>query len=185
MIASSATTAPWEPKDLVLYATDVPSNAPRMLADTPLAPGPCGISKTLLGTSTAWGIGGQLHLGKDQSATYTYGLTADSDIGVGYSTDNSNWSIKGSVHVGNARGSAITMSKSTTRGYFGKKTKTQFQTAKFKYVNCFGQTHWGVKAQKWVAGSQWGLNIPSWSRRTRPPLPRWPVAWPGRSGLLR
>lgn len=106
------------------------------VTSSPALAGPCaGIVKTAVGTQTNWGVVGQLHVPKDASATFKYGKSADSDIGIGYSTNDANWSMKGSVHVGNARGAEITLSKSTSAtSRYGKRTKSQFKTTKYKYV---------------------------------------------------
>jgi len=122
------------------------------------ASGPCaGIVKTAVGTQTNWGVVGQLHVPKDASATFKYGKSADSDVGVGYSTNNANWSMNGSVHVGNARGAEITLSRSTNAtSRYGKRTKTQFKTTKYKYVTCAAQHFWKIIAERWVAGAAWG-----------------------------
>jgi hypothetical protein len=49
--------------------------------------------------------------------------------GVGFSVNNADWSINGSVHVGNSVDAAITLPASTGKtAYFGKRTLTQFKT---------------------------------------------------------
>jgi hypothetical protein len=128
------------------------------VTSSPALAGPCaGIVKTAVGTQTNWGVVGQLHVPKDASATFKYGKSADSDIGIGYSTNDANWSMKGSVHVGNARSAEITLSKSTSAtSRYGKRTKSQFKTTKYKYVTCAAQHFWKIIGEKWVAGADWG-----------------------------
>lgn len=51
---------------------------------------------------------GELHSAAGEAEDFTYGKTADSDIGVGFSSGGSGWSINGTVHVGNSLSTSVT-----------------------------------------------------------------------------
>jgi hypothetical protein len=140
---------------LTLQASPVPGG--EKTPASAAAATPCGIHKTAVGTQTAWAVVGQLHLGNDQSATFKYGQSADSDMGIGFSNNNANWSIKGESHIGNSRSASVTLPKSTgDNGMFGKRTKTQFKTVKYHFDGCVGVNFWKIIGEKWTAGSDWG-----------------------------
>jgi hypothetical protein len=153
---------------------DAPANALTLRATatgTPVAaqtsalPG-CPVGKVNLGTQNAWSVVGQLHLGNDQHASFKYGQRADSEMGVGFSSTGTSgsWSIKGSVHIGNTSGGEITLQKDTgVNGMFGKRTKTQFKTVKYKYTSCVGSHWYKIVGTKWIGSSDWGSDTNSFN----------------------
>lgn len=77
----------------------------------------CLIWAYLIKTGNYWTDVGEYHSTKNMSGTFTYGKTADSDIGVGTSIDyGSTWSIKGTVHAGNSLGASYTWTIPADKG---------------------------------------------------------------------
>jgi hypothetical protein len=117
----------------------------------------CIVVTTAVNSSDKYTVIGQMHLGKDQRATFTYGRKADSDIGIGYSTNNSTWSINGTRHVGTSKDNAVFQNKSTLNStlMFGKKLTSEFHYVKYKH-QCGIQRWWTIKATRWNTGMLYG-----------------------------
>jgi Concanavalin A-like lectin/glucanases superfamily len=99
----------------------------------------------------------ELHAWADTTVTFTYGRTADSTIGVGYSRNGSTgWSLSGSQHVSN---NASARSPSYGPAY-GKVERGQFNYQKYKILNtCSGITY-KVAPTVWTGGiDNGGANV--------------------------
>jgi hypothetical protein len=118
----------------------------------------CYVATTKLGEADKYVVIGEAHVWKDQSMTWTYGERADSDIGVGYSTDGLHWSVSGTVHVSNRRGAEISDTISNLRngqGNFGRKYRSEFHFVKYRQRRtCLGRstTVYRIKATQWNGG---------------------------------
>lgn len=87
---------------------------------------------TLYATSTVSTIIGQLHSSADTNqAKFTFGRTADSSIDVGYGTNGANWTISGTVHVGNSLGTAVGV---TPGSYYYRYLLTQMQYGHYRLL---------------------------------------------------
>ncbi len=92
---------------------------------------------------------GELHVVTGMTASFTYGRTADSDIGTTFEAGNGPFSVSGASHVGNSTGSSVTI---TRTGNFGHRLLSQFRYQRWHYANsCTGQYD-KVEPVKW-AGS--------------------------------
>ena len=79
---------------------------------------------------------GQLHSVAGMAASFTYGQTADSDIGTAFAAGKGPFSVSGDAHVGNSTGSSVTITRS---GNFGHKLLTQFRFQRWHYASsCTG-----------------------------------------------
>ncbi len=79
---------------------------------------------------------GQLHSVAGMTASFSYGRTADSEIGTAFSAGNGPFSVSGDAHVGNSTGSSVTITRS---GEFGHKLLTQFRFQRWRYASsCTG-----------------------------------------------
>ena len=96
---------------------------------------------------------GELHVVTGMTASFTYGRTADSDIGTTVAAGNGPFSVSGSSHVGNSTGSSVTI---TRTGNFGHRLLSQFRFQRWHYANSCTGVYDKVEPVKW-AGS--GLKI--------------------------
>ena len=77
----------------------------------------CLVWPYLIKTGNYWTDIGEYHSTKNMSGSFTYGKTADSDVGVGISTDfGGTWSIRGTVHAGNSLGASYTWTIPADKG---------------------------------------------------------------------
>jgi len=108
---------------------------------------------------------GELHTAKSQTASFTYGTTADSNIAVGFTGPGAGgWSLSGETHVANSLGSSVTW---TAGADFHHLLSTGFHYVKRKtYNNCFG-ARYTVKATAWNGGETIGANAPDPSGKCR------------------
>jgi hypothetical protein len=110
-------------------------------------------------------IVGELHTAKNQTATFTYGTSADSDVAVGFSVqDTSGWSLSGVAHVSNSLGSSVMWSVDPD---FHHVLLSGFHFVKRQTDNpCLG-TRYTVKASAWNGGATVGATAPDPSRGCR------------------
>ena len=92
---------------------------------------------------------GELHVVTGMTATFTYGRTADWDIGTTVAAGNGPFSVSGSSHVGNSTGSSVTITRS---GNFGHRLLSQFRFQRWHYANSCTGVYDKVEPVKW-AGS--------------------------------
>ncbi len=118
----------------------------------------CYVSTTRLGEVDKYMVIGEAHVWKDQALTWQYGQRADSDIGVGYSTDGVRWTLSGSVHIATKRANEISDSISylgDDAGNFGRRYRTEFHFVKQRQRRvCLGRaaTVYRIKATRWNGG---------------------------------
>ncbi len=128
----------------------------------------------------AYTVVGELHTVTDLSGTFSYGQTADSEIGVSVSLDGGgHWSLSGSSSVSNTLSSKITQGNQAAN--WGHQIKTQFHYLKQKQSGCNHPTWYRVIASQWDGGIQIGADVSSWDNHPN----QWKQAYPGRSEFLR
>ena len=89
---------------------------------------------------------GQLHSVAGMTASFSYGQTADSDIGTAFSAGNGPFSVSGDAHVGNSTGSSVTITRS---GEFGHKLLTQFRFQRWRYASSCGGVFDKIQPFRW------------------------------------
>jgi len=98
-----------------------------------------------------------LHTYLDMSAQATYGKTADSVIGMGWSRSwNNGWSVDGSAHVANSNGSSVGWSEPD---HFAHTLSTKIQVNEYDTVQyCPSQTYHYYQSvpQKWIPSTYVG-----------------------------
>jgi hypothetical protein len=141
----------------VRIVLDQPSRAAGAMRSATVRPNVIGCMYGISSETNADTVVGELHTYYDQSGTFTYGQTADSDIGVGVSQNGTNWSLSGSLHVGNNVGSSVSKSAGA---YWGYTQKSNFHYHKL-FGNAFCPYLYKVEAQSWNTGMTDGTNISS------------------------
>lgn len=109
------------------------------------------LKTTVVDTTDRYTVVGEMHITQDEDGTFTYGATADSDVSVGISYNNSTWSLAGTAHVGNSRSSQATFTEGSHNGF---ELTTQMRYKKFfydYYENVCDR--WEVKATAWNGGT--------------------------------
>jgi len=118
-------------------------------------------SEYVWATSSTPTVIGELHKWKDATASFTYGQTADSDIGAESRDSGGNWEVESAVHISNSRSASVTWSGGDTNSMFGRQLTTNFQyedqlwggtACSFEYVRSVG----------WNGGATWGGDVSSW-----------------------
>lgn len=112
----------------------------------------------------AYTVVGELHIGKDETASWLYGAdkTSDSDIGVGYNY-GSGFSISGTLHVGNASSTLAGVQDHPAN--WKHQIKTEFLYVRYKWINdgtcggTSGTTYYKVSPASWVAGYEAGADL--------------------------
>jgi len=118
------------PNGVKLYATGVKEATNRsgdpQPCPTPQPPGPWYV----VDDNYYFEPVGELHVYWDGTAKFTYGKTADSEMGVGYSHSYGPWSVSGTVHIGNSNSRAVDISGSAPASFpeqpFGHRIITKF-----------------------------------------------------------
>lgn len=96
---------------------------------------------------------GELHVVTGMTGSFTYGRTADSDIGTAFSAGSGPFSASGDAHVGNSTGSSVTITRS---GDFGHRLVTQFRFQRFHYASSCTGVFDKVEPVKWEGS---GLSV--------------------------
>jgi len=126
----------------------------------------CQWMNSMVSSTEAYTTVGELHNAEYGSATFTYGYggTADSTIGVGYSSNGtSGWSADGTFHVSNTYGAQQT--RTQTSPDTGYQVKTEFTYDKYEWQQyCAGvptgaAPYYTVEANTWDGGMEWGANV--------------------------
>jgi hypothetical protein len=105
---------------------------------------------------------GEWHTASDMNETFTYGLTADSDIDVGVDGNNDGiWSVSGTAHVGNSRSGDINPNRGPD---WSTKVKTQFVYIKWHWTCVSGHT---IEADRWVGGWTNGADVSSFDHQCK------------------
>jgi hypothetical protein len=118
-------------------------------------------SEYVWATSSTPTVVGELHKWKDATASFTYGQTADSDIGAQSRDSGSNWTVESAVHISNSRSASVSWSGGDVNNMFGRQLTTNFQyedqlwggtACSFEYVRSVG----------WNGGATWGGDVSTW-----------------------
>jgi hypothetical protein len=146
------------------YMTTV-GGSPVATADT-AAPA-IGCTVQILSEQNNNNVVGEMHTANNMGGSvFTYGKTADSNFGVGYSFDGTHWSINGTTHVGTSSSSAETWTVPTTVPMnTGHRLLSSFHWQKRK-INCpVGGTHYDIVATLWRAGAILGADNSSFDHQ--------------------
>lgn len=99
---------------------------------------------------------GEYHSPNDSWGHFTYGRSADSDIGVGFAQTGQGWHVSGSVHVGNTNSSNVGWQKGSN---VGRRLQSQFKYMLYRWVSCVNPdktvSH-EINAQAWTSGARNG-----------------------------
>jgi len=129
-------------------------------AQTNAAAPPC--RYTVADSQQAGTVVGEIHKWKDTTASFSYGQTADSDIGVGVNATGNGWSLSGTVHVAQSNSATVGWGGWDPNGLFGGQLQTQFQYERRHWQNAPGSTYCGVEsivAVGWNGGSSVGADV--------------------------
>lgn len=130
----------------------------------------CGQYETVLETGTPDIVIGEYHLWDGMSGYFSYGATADSDLGVGYSSSSTGpWKVSSSVHIGNRRSTGTSM-KYNASGRYGKHLRQRFKynRSRFRYY-CpgYSYTYYRIYAKYWVPYQTIGGDVSNWDGPTQ------------------
>ena len=117
---------------------------------------PC--TYTVTGSQQAPTVVGELHKWKDTTATFSYGQTADSDIGVGVNATGNGWSLGGTVHISQSNSATVGWGGWAPDTTFGGQLRSQFR---------YELRHWGSPAcgvemivpVGWAGGTSVGADV--------------------------
>ena len=127
----------------------------------------CPESSKVIGEGDRETVVGELHTAKNQTATFTYGTSADSDVAVGFTAPGEGkWSLGGDAHVGNSLGSSVTW---TAGADFHHRLLTNFHYVKRRTVNSCTGTRDTVEVTTWNGGETVGATASDPSRKCRDP----------------
>lgn len=102
---------------------------------------------------------GELHVVTGMTGSFSYGRTADSDIGTTFSAGNGPFSVSGSSHIGNSTGSSVTI---TRTGNFGHRLLSQFRFQRWRYRDSCTGTFDKVEPVRWEgSGLKIGADVSS------------------------
>jgi len=100
---------------------------------------------------------GEVHTWTDHTARWSYGKTADSDIGVGISYDGSAWRQSGSFHIGTSSSSTVTK-KAGSR--YGRLLLSRFEYRKLHWTGyCPFLPAYTIAPARWLSGLVEGRNV--------------------------
>jgi hypothetical protein len=113
-----------------------------------------------------WGVIGELHTGLDQTAKFSYGERADSNISVGVSADDIHYrGISGSVHIGTDKSDELSSEIGWRRGAnFGYQLETTFKFEKWKYTRycpISKKVEYRIIAKEWLPNQRTGKDVRS------------------------
>ena len=100
---------------------------------------------------------GEVHTWTDHTAKWSYGKTADSDIGVGVSYNGTTWSQSGSFHVGTASSSVVTKRAGSR---YGRLLLSRFEYRKLAWVGyCPFLPKETIVPGRWLSGLVEGAGV--------------------------
>ena len=167
-------TAPWmtDRKTLVALQTSSKNN---LLSQSVQSPTPmhtvspqayCGYVQSIDGSTISWTKVGELHNSGDASARFSYGRTADSTIGVGYSTGSTGpWSLDGTAGVSNTN--SVTETQHVPTGQWpnqGYQLLSKFSYERIYFQSACGDNvnfppYYLVKPTAWDGSMITGQNV--------------------------
>jgi hypothetical protein len=119
----------------------------------------CVPQTTVLSNANANAIVGNMHTGTNMTGWFSYGRKADTDFGVGFSRDGSQWSVTGSAHVATTNSAAVRWDVGSEFGY---RLLSNFAFQKTKTV-CLGfaavPPTYKIKVKRWNGGAVIGDNV--------------------------
>ncbi len=151
------TLAPGRPGVSTLTAAQAASAA--AVQPNALAP-PCTYTVTAAEQDPT--VVGELHKWKDTTATFSYGQTADSDIGVGVNATGNGWSLSGTVHIAQTYSATVGWGGWDPNGIFGGQLRSQFRYELRHWRNAPGSTYCGVDSivpVSWAGGTSVGADV--------------------------
>lgn len=128
---------------------------------------------------------GEIHTWDDMTGRFTYGQTADSDVGVGWSTDGKAWKLSGGIHVGN---SSSTAAWKDAGPFFGYRLKSGFRYVKYRTddpMDCGGGFRYKIQATQWNGGMVLGQNDASLDGKCRATYPNNTATFAAGTGFSR
>ena len=100
---------------------------------------------------------GEVHTWTDHTASWSYGKTADSDIGVGISYNGTAWRQSGSFHVGTASSSSVTKSAGNL---YGRLLLSRFEYRKLHWIGyCPFLPAYTIAPSRWLSGLVEGTSV--------------------------
>jgi hypothetical protein len=100
---------------------------------------------------------GEVHTWTDHTARWSYGKTADSDIGVGVSYNGTTWSESGSFHVGTSSSSVVSKRAGSR---YGRLLLSRFEYRKLAWVGyCPFVPQATIVPGRWLSGLVEGASV--------------------------
>jgi hypothetical protein len=118
-------------------------------------------SETVLASSSAPTVVGELHKWKDATASFTYGQTADSDIGAQSRESNGDWTVETAIHISNSRSASVSWGGGAANGNFGRQLTTNFQYEHQLWGGAYCAFEY-VRSVSWNGGAAWGGDVSTW-----------------------
>lgn len=112
---------------------------------------------TVLSTTNVQTTVGEVHTAGDMTNDFQYGRDghAETNIGVGFSTDNVNFSASGT----NYRSDTASANWPTVGAQVGQRATSSFRYQRLKvYYPCQAVTHYFKKSVQWNGGTAWGTD---------------------------
>jgi hypothetical protein len=127
-------------------------------------PPPCTYKTTLITQEDDYQPVGEFHAWTDTTGKFTYGKTADSDVGVGVAYNGGSWSVSGSAHMGNSDEFAVSWNRGPS---FGKQLKSGYHFVRERLMPDAGSSPScsrtdRIRGTKWITGAVDGTDVSSW-----------------------
>jgi hypothetical protein len=129
----------------------------------------CDRQRTVLSTTTASTVIGELHNALDVTSTFSYGVRADSSIQRAVSADGTVWKIGGSLKIGNDNGESagLVVTQNAPSDNWGHELLSQFRYGKVKITMACGSPGsipivwdtYEIDALKWMGGITPGPDV--------------------------
>jgi len=117
--------------------------------------------ETVLSSTSAPTVVGELHKWKDATASFTYGQTADSDIGAQSRETNGDWTVESAIHISNSRSAAVSWSGGAANSTFGRQLTSNFQYEDQLWGGAYCSFQY-VRSVGWNGGATWGGDVSTW-----------------------
>ncbi len=104
-----------------------------------------------LGGKQAYTVIGELNNAYgDTESSFSYGASADSEIGVAVAAKGKGWDLDGSTHIGNTTSASV---GKTRKGRYAKRFYSVFRYAKYKEIGgCLPSPRYRIRAEEWRGG---------------------------------
>jgi hypothetical protein len=117
--------------------------------------------ETVLSSTSSPTVIGELHKWKDATASFTYGQTADSDIGAQSRESNGNWTVEAAIHISNSRSASVSWSGGAANRTFGRQLTSNFQYEEQLWGGAYCSFLY-VRSVGWNGGATWGGDVSTW-----------------------